>query len=84
MSANQDLLYAMQAIENWLLNQGYGISVRELMEALGLSSTASVMYRLDRLKREGLVTWTPRTQRTLRLTEKGRALLTWENERRTA
>jgi repressor LexA len=50
----------------------YGPSVRDLCGMVGLSSTASINYHLDILRKGGMVEWDQAKGRTLRLTEEGR------------
>lgn len=51
---------------------GYGPSLREVAEAVGLTSVGTVHDYLLTLRNEELVSWTPRLQRTLHSTERGR------------
>jgi repressor LexA len=52
--------------------KGYTPSLRELGEALGLS-TAGIKHHLDRLSADGLITWSPGMARTIQITDAGRA-----------
>ena len=45
----------LDAIRDYMAVHGYGPSVRELGEAVGLSSTATVHYHLRELARQGLI-----------------------------
>lgn len=49
----------------WTVN-GYGPSMRELADALGIRSLNGVADHLALLRRRRLVTWEPRKSRTLR------------------
>ncbi|MFE0044349.1 LexA family protein [Streptomyces albireticuli] len=42
-------------IQEWITEHGEGPSVRETGERVGLSSTGSVAYHLDRLEERGLI-----------------------------
>jgi SOS-response transcriptional repressor LexA len=53
-------------IEDFVEQHRYAPTVRELMEACGYTSSSSAKVRLDRLRREGRVTWNEGEQRTLR------------------
>ena len=53
-----------------LSQKGYPPSLPELAAAVGLKSTATVKYHLDRMRDDGLVTWVPHKNRTLRAVEK--------------
>lgn len=50
----------------WQVN-GYGPSVRELVELCDLSSTSSVRFHMVRLRQDGLVDWVDRSPRTVRV-----------------
>ena len=47
--------------------QGYPPSVREIGDAVGLSSTSSVQYNLNKLERMGCIERDPNCKRTIRL-----------------
>lgn len=51
---------------------GYAPTVREIGAALGISSSNASADHLKALRRKGLIVWTPRTARTIALTEAGR------------
>ena len=46
--------------------RGFGPTLRELMDTVGLTSRASLAASLDRLKADGKVEWVPGKARTLR------------------
>ena len=48
---------------------GYGPTVQEIGDAVGLSSKASVHYHLERLRGSGHVTWVDGQNRTLRVVQ---------------
>lgn len=64
----RDLLRALERLSR---ENGYTPSVRELAEALGVSSTNSVASLIEALAEEGLVLRTPGRCRSLRLSEEG-------------
>lgn len=46
---------------------------REIMRETGITSTGLLAYHLGYLKRQGVVTWEPKSPRTLAVVAKGRA-----------
>ncbi|MEV4741582.1 winged helix-turn-helix transcriptional regulator [Streptomyces sp. NPDC049555] len=57
----------MKAIKEWIAEQGVAPSVREIGERVGLSSSASVAYHLDRLQERGLIRRSGRRWRSVQL-----------------
>lgn len=57
------------------LADGYPPTILELGAYLGINSTQGVHDHLRSLARQGLLTWLPRSARTLRLTPAGEAAL---------
>jgi repressor LexA len=57
----------LQYIRDFLEDNGYPPSYREMQDAIGVSSTRSVSRLLGELRAEGRVDWTPGKRRTLRL-----------------
>ncbi|MEU1629597.1 hypothetical protein ABZ746_30695 [Streptomyces sp. NPDC020096] len=49
----------VRAIRELTDNFGYPPSIREIADAVGLSSTSSVAYQLRTMERNGIVTHTP-------------------------
>lgn len=49
--------------------RGYCCSVREVMAAIGVASPNGAMCHLLALRKKGLITWEPRTARSIRATE---------------
>lgn len=47
--------------------QGYAPSYSEIQAALGIASSQSVAWHLEKLRKQGKVTWQPRASRTLRV-----------------
>ncbi len=45
----------LQFINTFVLDHGYAPTIREIMRAVGLHSTASVQYHLDALKNDGVI-----------------------------
>lgn len=64
-------LEVLAAIARFRAERGYAPTVRELGALIGASSTNSTTGHLEALRRDGLVTWAPRSSRTLTLTEEG-------------
>lgn len=55
------------------IRAGYN-SIRSLAKRAG-KDRSTIYYRLERLRAQGLITWQPGLDRTLRLTDQGAALL---------
>ena len=71
----------LDAIRDYMAVHGYGPSVRELGEAVGLSSTATVHYHLRELARQGLIVMENGKKRSISLPKgSGKA----ETEKETA
>lgn len=62
----------LRCIDYFLQLNDYAISLRELGEAVGLSSSSTIHARIARLAKEGLVKYEPTDPRTLRVTETAR------------
>lgn len=60
-------LQILRVIRSWIEDCGEGPSVRQLGQAVGLSSTGSVAYQLGRLEQRGLISRTDRHWRSCRL-----------------
>lgn len=60
---------AFYAIKEFLKENGYPPSVRELCRLTGKSSTASIQYRLRSLEQKGYIKTTDRGKRTIRITK---------------
>lgn len=54
-------------IHNFSQRMGYAPTVREIMLAVGLSSSSVVHYHLRQLKGRGVIDWVPGRARTLRV-----------------
>ncbi len=61
----------LEFLREWFADEQrrYAPTVRQIGEAVGLSSSGTVHHYLQELKREGVVTWEPRAPRTLQLCE---------------
>lgn len=59
---------AFCAIKEFIKENGYPPTVRELCKITGKSSTASIQYRLKSLEQKGYIKTTDRGKRTIRLT----------------
>lgn len=57
----------MAFIGEFIAVQGYSPSMREIGVAAGYSSPSSTYRLLEQLRELGVVTWNPRSFRTLRL-----------------
>lgn len=55
----------LEAIQNWMNEHGYPPSVREIGDAVGLTSTSSVAYQLRVLERKGYLRRDPHRPRTV-------------------
>lgn len=56
-------------IKQFIAENQYPPSIREMAEALGVNSTRTISRYLNRLKERGQVEWTPNRYRTVRLIE---------------
>lgn len=57
----------LRYIQRTLDERGVAPSVREIGDAVGLSSTSSVQYNLNKLERMGCIERDPNCKRTIRL-----------------
>lgn len=57
----------LRFIESYWSERGFAPSYREIGDAVGYSSPASVRQRLARMRRDGLVEFEDRIPRTVRL-----------------
>jgi repressor LexA len=64
MTNQADLLHY---ISEYIDENGYSPSIRELCKAFKIRSTSTMYTRLERLRAEGKVTWEYGCPRTLRL-----------------
>lgn len=58
-------LRVLDAIKEWMRNHGYPPSVREIGDAVGLTSTSSVAYQLRVLEKKGYLRRDPHRPRTV-------------------
>lgn len=65
LTKRQEEIYAF--LENFIYNNGYPPSVREIGEALGLASSSTVHGHLDRLEKKGFIRRDPTKPRTIEL-----------------
>ena len=63
----------LRFITDFMRNQGYPPSVREICAGVGLASTATVHYHLNALKEEGLIHMDGKKNRTISLPEEHRS-----------
>ena len=67
------LTEAQQELYDWLVeyihNNQYAPSIRQMMKAMGLKSPAPVQSRLEHLRTKGYIEWTEGKARTIRLTQ---------------
>ncbi len=57
----------VKAIKYYQQQFGYSPTVRELQQVVEVQSTSTVLEDLRWLRSRGMVTWTPKTARTLRV-----------------
>lgn len=69
MTETQERILA--AIARHWRDWGYAPSFRDIQIAAALSSTSVVEYNVERLRTMGLLSFTPRLTRTIRLTPEG-------------
>lgn len=55
----------LKVIEEYIKNNGFSPTVRELGVAVGLKSTATIHKHLERLKEENKIDWNPTMPRTI-------------------
>lgn len=60
-------------VRDFIRGYGYAPSIREIGTHFGIRSPNGVIANLDALRRKGLLTWTDKVARSLRLTEAGPA-----------
>lgn len=63
----------MIVIEHLIDEKGFAPTIREIGDAIGLTSTSTVHARLQRLRSRGWVTWSDLSPRTLRVTREPEA-----------
>ena len=68
-------LEVLGLLAGWIQRVGHAPTIRELGQALNNTSTNGTADHLKALRGRGLVTWTPRTARTLAITPAGRRWL---------
>lgn len=56
-------------IKHFIQMNGYSPSVRELALLMNLKSLSTVHAHLEKLKDKNLITWNPKTPRTIRVIE---------------
>ncbi|WP_081412706.1 transcriptional regulator [Fictibacillus gelatini] len=60
----------LEAIRNYIDQNHYAPTVREVGQAVGLTSSSTIMGHLERLRKKGFVTWEQGRPRTLRVIER--------------
>lgn len=60
-------------VSNYVNEHGYPPAIRDLGEILNLRSSSTVKGYLDKLKKEGYVTWEEGRPRTLRILDREKA-----------
>lgn len=72
----EPLTDAQQELYDWLVeyiqNNQYPPSIRQMMKAMGLRSPAPVQSRLEHLRTKGYIEWTEGKARTIRLTQEAK------------
>lgn len=59
----------LQFVREFSCTHGFGPTIREIAEGVGLRSTSTVADYLDRMTRDGLITSLPSTPRSIRVVE---------------
>lgn len=54
-------------IEEFVSQNGYSPTIKEIQRGLNLRSPSSVQVKLSSLKKQGFVTWNPKSARTLKI-----------------
>lgn len=65
MTNKQEQVY--EIIKQFIDQNGYSPSIREIMKLMGLSSPATIHSHLCKLKEKGYITYVPDTNRTIRI-----------------
>lgn len=63
----------VNAVLAFTARRGYPPTYREIGRETGISSTGALAFHLNKLKRQGVITWEPGCPRTLAVVAKGRA-----------
>ena len=63
LTEKQERLY--ETIRDYILENGYSPSIRELCELIGVRSSATIHYGLGILKRKGYIEYKPKRSRTI-------------------
>lgn len=58
-----------QFVREFIAEHGYSPTVRDIQAGCHMSSTSDVWYHLQRLKKQGVLTFEPGKARTIRLKE---------------
>ena len=66
----------LEAIKAFWAEEGFGPSIRNIMDATDISSTYVVRHHIIKLGREGIIKRTPGIARSYVLTEKGKEATT--------
>ena len=64
-------LNIIEFVDAYGTEHGYGPSVRDVMLAVGLASTAATQQKIQKLQRHGKLTREPGLPRTLRVAQRG-------------
>jgi len=65
----------LRSVAAFIKEFGYPPTVEDVRIWRGYESRSTPWFHLKVLRAAGLVTWTPHTARTLRITDKGKAIL---------
>ncbi|KIF72724.1 hypothetical protein QR77_41235 [Streptomyces sp. 150FB] len=57
----------LRVVRRWITERGEAPTVREIGQAVGLSSSSSVAYQIRRMEEQGLISRTDRQGRSIRL-----------------
>jgi len=61
---NNTTVAVLRAIAAFWDREGFSPSIRDIMDATGISSTSVVKYHILKLERAGRLRWTPRVARS--------------------
>lgn len=76
--ANPTRLMVLQFIKNYIDDNGWAPTVREIMPVVGNNSTSNVLYHLNNLQTDGLIRREPFKARAMAVTDEGKeALYEW-------
>lgn len=75
----EKMVNVLEVISNFIDDEGYPPSIRDLCDLCFLKSTSAVHQYLDRLESRELIIRIPKVSRGLTITEKGKDILKQKN-----